>query len=73
MVTKRLVLSFQNAAGRTSSISVSNPRESLTADEVKQVMNQVISSNVFQTNGGDLVAIGGARVVAQDVTELEVL
>lgn len=73
MLTKRLVLSFQNAAGRRTSLSLPNPKEGLTAAEVQQVMNLIIAKNVFASSGGDLVAIAGARIIAQETTELEVI
>ncbi|MBC7346574.1 MAG: DUF2922 domain-containing protein [Clostridia bacterium] len=71
-MTKRLVLSFQNAAGRRTSISLPNAKDGLTAAEVQQAMQAIIAKNVFASTGGDLVAIAGARIVAQEVTELEV-
>ncbi|MBC7336021.1 MAG: DUF2922 domain-containing protein, partial [Clostridia bacterium] len=55
-MTKRLVLSFQNAAGRRTSISLPNAKEGLTAAEVQQAMQAIIAKNVFASTGGDLVA-----------------
>lgn len=65
-----LQLSFTNADGRTSSISVADPKAGLTAAEVQTAMQTIISKNVFSTSGGALVAIASARLVSRDVTPL---
>jgi len=68
--TKRLEMRFRNAAGRTATISVPDPRADLTAAEVETAMNTIIAKNVFNTSGGDLVAIAGARIVERTTTDL---
>jgi len=35
-------------------------------------MQTILARNVFTTSGGDLTGIAGARIVAREVTELEV-
>jgi len=65
-----LQLSFTNADGRTSSISVADPKAGLTAAEVQTAMQTIISKNIFSTSGGALVSIASARLVSRDVTPL---
>lgn len=69
-MSERLEMTFDNAAGTASKISVENPRGDLTAMEVQTAMNTMVAANVFNTTGGDLVAARSARIVTTTVNEL---
>jgi len=69
MATK-LRMSFKNALDNTSSISLDDPKADITAIEVQTVMDDIIAKNIFNTSGGDLVAVKGAEVVTTTVNEL---
>ncbi|MDW7673441.1 MAG: DUF2922 domain-containing protein [Bacillota bacterium] len=73
MITKRLELLFVNNLGRRVTIALPEPREDLTAIEIEDAMNTIIAQNVFDSPGGDLVAIQGARVVVREVNEFDML
>jgi len=70
MITKRLQLIFQNNAGLRTTLTVQDPRDDLTADEVQTVMEMIIARNIFESSGGDLTAIIGARVVTTEVNNI---
>ncbi|WP_227762438.1 DUF2922 domain-containing protein [Zhaonella formicivorans] len=70
MLTKRLEMIFRNAGGGRTTISVLDPKDTLTEAEVQAAMQTIITKNIFETSGGDLVGIIGARVVTTDVTDL---
>ncbi|KYH28503.1 DUF2922 domain-containing protein [Neomoorella mulderi] len=70
MLTKRLELIFQNAAGRRTTLAVQDPRDNLTEAEVRSVMELILARNIFTSPGGDLTAIAGARIVTRDVTDI---
>jgi len=53
---KTLRMIFKNAAGKNVSINLPDPDSEITAMEVEAVMDSVISRNVFDTSGGDIVA-----------------
>lgn len=65
-----LQLVFSNADGRTSSLTVQEPKAGLTAAEVQAAMQQIIDRNVFASSGGALVGISAARLVSRDVTSI---
>jgi len=68
-----LQLIFLNAGGSRTTISLVDPAEGLTAQAVSDTMNLIIDRNLFYaSNGTDLVAVEGARIVSRDVVELEV-
>lgn len=70
MLTKRLEMTFRNAMGGRSTISVQDPLENLTQEEVEACMEAIIEKNIFETSGGDLVGIIEARVVTTEVAQL---
>jgi len=63
---------FKNSNGTRTTISIPDPRQDLTADEVASAMNFMISSGIFQPRGYELTEIISAEIVATDVTELAV-
>lgn len=70
MAEKRLEMTFKNQSDTRSRMSIDNPREDLTEADVKIAMENIVTKNLFNTAGGDLVAIVGARVITTDVQEL---
>lgn len=71
-MARRLEMIFSNQAGRRATISVDNVREDVTQQEVQSAMDTILDRGVFTTNGGDLLAIGSARIVATEITEISV-
>jgi len=68
--TQTLVMRFTNQAGSRVSISLDNPRDDLTEAEVTGAMDQIITKNIFTTNGGDLVSKYSAYIVDKNVNVL---
>jgi hypothetical protein len=67
---KNLEMFFMNAAGRNSRISISDPKEDLTQEQVQAAMDAIVSSNIFDTTGGNLIQAVSARIVTRDVVEI---
>lgn len=67
---KNLELIFKNTAGKNARLSVPDPKEDLTTEEVQALMDNILEKNVFETSGGDLVEIVGARLIQKEVIEL---
>jgi len=65
-----LQMIFSNFEGRNTTLSVPDPDSELTASEVETVMDSVITRNVFQTTGGDIVSKVRAQVVSRTVDVL---
>ncbi|HBM80481.1 MAG TPA: DUF2922 domain-containing protein [Clostridiaceae bacterium] len=72
MPVKTLVLIFQNQQGKNTRISVDNAKEGLTDAEVKSAMQSIVEKNIFETDGGDLVALAGAQIVTRSVQDISV-
>jgi hypothetical protein len=63
MMAKKLVMSFLTEQGTTSSMTLEAPRDDLTEEDVREVMELIITENVFSTAKGDLVDIKKAEVI----------
>jgi len=70
-MSETLRMVFRNAEDRLSAISVPDPDPELTALEVEEVMDSIITTNIFTTTGGDLVSKVRAEVVARTVDVIQ--
>jgi hypothetical protein len=68
--TQTLQMRFVNQAGSRVTISLDNPKDTLTEAEVTAAMDQIIASNIFTTSGGDLIAKDSAQIVDRTVNVL---
>ncbi|KZZ85224.1 MULTISPECIES: DUF2922 domain-containing protein [Bacillaceae] len=71
-MAKTLELQFVNEQGKTVTISVDAPKDSLTKDEIAEAMDGLMAANVFISGGGNLTSKKGARTVDRTVTEMEI-
>ncbi len=69
-MSETLQMIFSNVEGRNATISVADPDSELTGPQVTAVMDSVLTRNVFNTSGGDLVSKVRAQVVARTVDVL---
>ncbi len=69
-MTKTLEMVFRNADGKETVISLADPREDVTKDEVDTVMQDIVAKNIFSTKGGDLVQVVDARIRTRDSVSL---
>ena len=66
-----LELVFKNVEGDTKVITVTDPRDNITAEEANEAMEIILASNVIETSGGDLTEIVEARLRITQVTVLQ--
>lgn len=69
-MSKTLQLKFETAHGKNVTISVDEPKSTLTEAEVLTGMQAIIASNAFQSDGSSLSVIKNAQVVDRTVTEI---
>ncbi len=65
--TQTLQMRFVTQAGSRVTISLDNPKDTLTEAEVTTVMDQIIASNIFTASGGDLVSKDSAQITDRTV------
>lgn len=66
-----LELQFETTEGKTSTISIDEPKQDVTAEEIKQVMQTIITANVFAIKDSNFVGMKGARIVDRQVSPFE--
>ena len=66
-----LELSFIKEDGKTAKITIANAREDLTPVEVKTVMENIVSKDIFAPGGLGLVEVDNAKVVITQEEELD--
>ncbi|MGM0900372.1 MAG: DUF2922 domain-containing protein [Bacillota bacterium] len=72
-MAKTLELQFGTDLGKVARLTVDNPVEPVDVAALKLAMDSIIASNAFFSAYGNLVSVGGARVVERNVTEYEII
>ncbi|WP_028983654.1 DUF2922 domain-containing protein [Sporolactobacillus terrae] len=68
---KKLNLVFLNAEGKSVTLSLNDPVEPADPAAIKAAMNIILAEQVFQSTGGELVALKSARISENNTTPIE--
>jgi len=71
MNNAKLEMEFLDSAGKKFKLTIDNPREDITGEEIKTVMDNIVARNVFSTTSGDIVSANGARLITTTVQDME--
>ena len=71
--TKRLIMTFLTELGRKISISLDDPREDISEEEVVAAMNLIVDKNIFTPYGAELVSSVEAKIVLTDTQEFDLV
>lgn len=66
-----LVLSFKNAGGSITKITLKNIKEDVTEEEVQKLMEKIVTANIFVSKGGDLVSKVKGEIVEKTTESFE--
>lgn len=69
----KLLMSFKTDDEKKVSFSVDDPKPGVTEEEIVNVMNLILEKDLFSPKGATLVALAGARIVATDTTEYDLI
>ena len=72
-LNKKLVMTFKTTDDKKVSISVDNPREDLSEEEIKTAMELIKDKNIFAPGGSDLTALVSAKIVQTDTTNYDLV
>ena len=72
-LNKKLVMTFKTTDDKKISLTVDNPREDLSEEEVKTAMELIIEKNIFAPGGADLASLVSAKVVQTDTTNYDLV
>lgn len=71
-MAKSLTMVFTAENGKKVSFNLNNVKDSVTDAQVSDVMNAIITKNVFKTSAGSLKNIESASLTDKNVTNLSV-
>ncbi len=71
-MAKTLELIFETGAGKDVTLSVEDPRENLTQQELQSGMQTIIEQNIFHVQGSALALAKAARIVERNIFDYEV-
>jgi hypothetical protein len=72
-MAKTLELEFTTEFGKSTRLSIDNPKEPIDGSVVKAAMEEMIASGVFTSTNGNFASVKGARVIDRNVTEYEII
>lgn len=77
MAQKALVMTFADANGNKTSLTINKPADTLTAAEISAQMDELVASNLITVNTGEgyrekIVAKSSAKYVTQTKTAVSV-
>ena len=72
-VKKKLMMTFKTDEDKNVSISLDDPRENLTEQEIHDAMNIILNNDIFAPNGETLVSLVGAKIVETGTTEFDLV
>lgn len=70
-MSSRLVMSFATEIGRNVSLSVDNPKDDVTEEEIKTAMEAIVTQDIFCPYDSKLTKGIEAKVVLVDTTEYD--
>lgn len=71
ITTKKLLMTFLTGVGRKVSLSIDDPREDLSEEDVVDAMNLILEKNIFAPYVSDFESTVEAKVVCTDTTEYD--
>ena len=66
-MAQTLQMIFQNEEGRNVTISIADARVNLEPLDVETAMNNIVSGNLFITNGGEIIKAVRGQLVSRYV------
>ena len=66
-------MTFKNSLGNSCTISVDDPRQDITEQNIIDFMNLVVTKNIFQPKGYDIAECVSAKVVDSTITEYNLI
>ena len=66
-----LTLTFMTEAGKKSSLTITDVKESVTSEEANALMDNIISNNIFNTKSRAFVSKVEAKLTERKITTFE--
>ncbi|MEN3012873.1 MAG: DUF2922 domain-containing protein [Dictyoglomus thermophilum] len=71
ITTRKVVrMTFLDSGGARNIITIANPKDNITEQEILNVMDLIIQKNIIQGRAGDLVSKLDARIVETTTNDI---
>jgi hypothetical protein len=67
---KTLRITFETSGGSAYSITLPEPKEDLTGQQIEEAMDQIIAKNIFLTPGGERAAKRDIKIIDTTTNDL---
>lgn len=67
----KLVMTFKSAGDKTVNLTVDDPRDDISEDDVISAMNLILEKNIFSPDNVDLKETVKAKVIQTETTEFD--
>lgn len=67
----KLVMTFKSEGDKTVNLTVDDPRDDISEDEVISAMNLILEKNIFSPDNVDLKEAVKAKVIQTETTEFD--
>lgn len=71
METVKLEMNFADALEKLFKLSIEDPKADLDEAQIQEAMGDIITNNIFDSKGVDLVTARGARLITTNIDEME--
>lgn len=71
--SKKLVLVFKNSVDKEVSITIEDPKDTITESDIKDAMDLIVAKNIFKKGGNALVSTVEARIVSTQTDEYDLV
>ena len=71
--SKKLVMVFKNSARKNVSITIDDPKDSLTESDIKTAMDTIVEKNIFRKNNYEFVEAIEAKIVNIQTDEYDLI
>lgn len=69
----KLVMVFKNRIGKNVTLSIDDPRDDLTEEQIKAAMELIIEKNIFKKNNHTFVEAVDAQIVNSQINEYDLI
>lgn len=69
----KLVMVFKNRIGKNITLSIDDPRDDLTEEQIKAAMELIIEKNIFKKNNHTFVEAVDAQIVNSQINEYDLI
>ena len=67
----KFLMTFKSAGDKTVNLTVDDPRDDISEDEVISAMNLILEKNIFSPDNVDLKEAVKAKVIQTETTEFD--